>query len=391
MLKTSDVIVIGGGIMGCTTAFELSRRGLDVAVLEKSSIGLGPTGQSSGIIRQHYSRELTARMAHHGLYSFQNFDELVGGMCGFRETGFVVAVSAADRSVLEANLEMQQSLGIRTELLSTETLSELLPGFEGLEAVAAAYEPEGGYADPYLAVSAYAAAARRCGARIHPDTEVTGLLFDRDRVIGVHSTAGRMDAPVVINCAGPWGARVAAMAGVELSITPCRVQTVIMKRPVELPGEHPILVDYVHGGYLRPEAGDLLVAGLLDPVEPDTAVDPDVFDPDVDRDFQVNLAGRLSRRLPAVAESPITGGYASLYDVSPDWHPVLDEMPRGSGFFLCTGFSGHGFKLAPAVGMMMADLVMKETTCEFEPHPFRLGRFAENDGFRATYTVNLAG
>jgi len=303
----------------------------------------------------------------------------------------VLAAPAADRPALEANLEMQQALGIRTELLSTETLTELLPGLEGSETVAAAFEPEGGYADPYLTVNAYAVAARQHGARIHQDTEVTDLLFKRDCVFGVDSTAGRMEAPAVVNCAGPRGGRVAAMAGVELSLIPCRVQTVTMQRPADLPAEHPILVDFVHGGYLRPEIGDLLVAGLLDPVEPGTPVDPDDFDADVDRDFQIDLAGRLSRRLPAAADSPITGGYASLYDVSPDWHPVLDEVPRGSGFYLCTGFSGHGFKLAPAVGMMMADLICKDGVGEFDPHAFRLSRFAEDDVFRATYAVNLAG
>ncbi len=181
------------------------------------------------------------------------------------------------------------------------------------------------------------------------------------------------------------------MAGVELSIIPCRVQTLTMQRPADLRADHPILVDFVHGSYVRPETGDLLVAGLLDPVEPDTPVDPDAFDADVDRGFQINLAERLSRRLPTVAESPITGGYASLYDVSPDWHPVLDEVPRGSGFYLCAGFSGHGFKLGPAVGMMMADLISKEGVSECDPYPFRLSRFAEGDVFRATYSVNLAG
>jgi sarcosine oxidase subunit beta len=200
-----------------------------------------------------------------------------------------------------------------------------------------------------------------------------------------------MDAPAVVNCAGPWSARVAAMAGVELSIVPCRVQVVTMQRPAGLRADHPVVVDFVHGGYVRPETGDLVVAGLLDPVEPDTPVDPDSFDADVDRSFQVELAQRLSRRLPAVEDCGITGGYASLYDVTPDWHPVLDEVPPESGFYLCTGFSGHGFKLGPAVGMMMADLIIKEGVSECDPYPFRLSRYAERDPVRATYSVNLAG
>jgi sarcosine oxidase subunit beta len=389
--QSCDVVVIGGGIMGCSTAFQLAKRGLDVAVVDKGSIGFGPTGQSSGIIRQHYSNELTARMAIYGLRTFQNFNERVGGECGFKQTGFVLMAPAADREALEANLEMQRGLGIRTELLSIEGLEELVPGIEEPDRVAAAYEAEGGYADPYLTVNAYAAAARRHGARILQDTEVTAIRFEGDRVVGIDSTQGSMDAPAVVNCAGPWGARVAAMAGVELSIVPCRVQVVTMQRPDTRRSDHPVVVDFVHGGYVRPETGDLLVAGLLDPVEPDTPVDPDSFDVDVDRSFQVELAQRLSRRLPALEDCGITGGYASLYDVTPDWHPVLDEVPPSSGFYLCTGFSGHGFKLGPAVGMMMADLVIKEGVSECDPYLFRLGRFAEHDTVPASYSVNLAG
>jgi glycine/D-amino acid oxidase-like deaminating enzyme len=386
-----DAVVIGGGIMGCCTAFELSKRGLEVVLVEKGAIGMGPTGQSSAIIRQHYSNELTARMAVYGLRTFQSFDERVGGECGFRQTGFVLMTPIDDRQALEANLAMQQELGIHTELLSSDGLEDLVPGIEEPDRVLAAYEPEGGYADPYLTVNAYAAAARRHGARILQDTEVTAISFEGDRVVGIDSTKGSMDAPAVVNCAGPWGARVAAMAGVELSIVPCRVQVVTMQRPEELGSSHPVVVDFVHGGYLRPETGDLLVAGLLDPLEPDTPVDPDSFDVDVDRSFQVELAQRLSRRLPALEHCGITGGYASLYDVTPDWHPVLDEVPPSSGFYLCTGFSGHGFKLGPAVGMMMADLVIKEGVSECDPYPFRLGRFAEHDLVRAAYSVNLAG
>lgn len=173
MTETYDVIIIGGGIMGCSTALQLARRGVEVALLEKGVIGAGPTGKSSAIIRQHYSNEVTARMALHSLRVFQDFENQVGDECGFTQTGFVAMVPAKDKAGLEANIDLQRRVGIRTELLSEESLRELMPGVVTAELVAAAYEPESGYADPYLTVTALARAARQAGTTIFQETQVT--------------------------------------------------------------------------------------------------------------------------------------------------------------------------------------------------------------------------
>ncbi len=177
MTATSDVIVIGAGITGCSAAFHLAQRGLAVTVLEKDSIGAGGTGKSSAIIRQHYSNELTARMALHSLRVFQNFDELVGGECGFRQTGWIGLAAAKDRAGMEANVAMQSRVGIETGLLEPEELRELMPGVETSDMLTAAYERESGYADPHFTVNAYADAARRLGVRIKVDAAVTGIRF----------------------------------------------------------------------------------------------------------------------------------------------------------------------------------------------------------------------
>ena len=212
MAQTYDAIIIGGGIMGCSTALQLSQRGLKVAVLEKDTIGAGPTGKSSAIIRQHYSNELTARMALHSLRVFQNFDDAVGGESGFTETGFAVLVSAEDRAGLEANIALQRKVGIKTGLVSPQELGERVPGLKTGDLFAAAYEPESGYADPYLTVNAYAAAARRHGAQIFQDTEVTAVSLKKG-VVTVKTAKDAFSAPLVLNSAGAWGARVAKMAG----------------------------------------------------------------------------------------------------------------------------------------------------------------------------------
>ena len=391
MTYTFDVIIIGAGIMGCSTAFQLAQRGLKVAVLEKSHIGAGSTGHSSAIIRQHYSNELTARMALYSLRLFQNFAEQVGGECGFTQTGFVALVAAKDQAGLEANVALQRRVGIQTELLGPEALRDLMPGLETADLVAAAYEPESGYADPNLTVNAYARAARRLGATLFLETEVTGIRFAGGKVIGVDADSERFDAPLVLNCAGPWGARVASMAGIEAPINSCRVQVTFFRRPTGHEVSHPVVVDFIHATYFRPETGDLTLAGIVDPAEAEAVVDPDDFDQRVDPEFVLAVGEQLIRRYPALERSQHTGGYASLYAITPDWHPIVDEVPPGSGFYLCAGFSGHGFKLGPAVGLMAADLLTGETQPTFEPHLFRFGRYAENDPVRGRYEYSIAG
>ena len=391
MAHTFDVIIIGGGIMGCSSAFQLAQRGLKVGLIEKRSIGEGPTGKSSAIIRQHYSNELTARMALYSLRVFQDFAERVGDECSFTPSGFVVVVAAKDRAGLEANLALQRRLGIQTELLSPQTLSELMPGVEIADVVAAAYEPESGYADPYLTVNAYARAARRLGARLFLNTEVTGLRFESGKVVGVDTPDEKFDAPLILNCAGAWGARVAQMADVDVPIKPCRVQVAFFRRPPGHEAPHPVVADFINSTYFRSETGGLTLVGLVDPSEANAIVNPDSFNEHVDFDFVTDVGERLIRRYPAMLQSASTGGYASLYCITPDWHPIIDEVPAGSGFFVCAGFSGHGFKLGPAVGVMVADMLTGVAAPEFDTHLFRFSRYAENDQVRGQYEYSIVG
>ena len=391
MAHTFDVVIIGAGIMGCSTAFQLARRGLTVAVLEKDHIGAGGTGHSSAIIRQHYSNELTARMALYSLREFQAFEARVGGECGFTQTGFVALVAAKDQVGLEANIGLQRQVGIQTELLSPQSLAEIMPGLETSDLVAAAYEPEGGYADPNLTVNAYAQAARRHGASFFLEAEVVDIRFAGGRVVGVDTAGERFDAPLVLNCAGPWGARVATMAGVKLPIDACRVQVAFFRRPAGYEAPHPVVVDFIHATYLRPETGNLTLTGIVDPIEAEAVVNPDKFDRRVDSDFVLSVGEQIVRRYPVMEQSRHTGGFASLYAITPDWHPIVDQVPSASGFFSCAGFSGHGFKLGPAVGVMAADLLTGEPDPTFDPHFFRLSRYAEDAPVRGQYEYSIAG
>lgn len=391
MSQTFDIIIIGAGIMGSATAFELARRGLKVALLDKKGVGAGGTGQSSAIIRQHYSKELTARMAKYSLGVFQNFDDEVGGECGFTQSGFLLVAAAKDLAGLKANVALQQKLGIQTKLIDQETIHELMPALKTSDLVAAAYEPESGYADPYLTVTSYANAAKREGTAVFVDTAVTGIRFDGDKVVGVNTPKGPFSAPLVLNSTGAWGAQVAKMAGVDVPIDSCRVQVAFFRRPAGHEASHPVFADFINATYFRSETGGLTLVGLVDPEEASAIVDPDHFREGVDEEFVMEAGERLIRRFPAMEQSQVTGGYASLYAITPDWHPIVDELIPGSGFYVCSGFSGHGFKLGPAVSVMMADLLTGVNDPLFNPHLFRLSRFAENDPVRGQYEYSIVG
>ncbi len=391
MSNRFDAIIIGAGIMGCSAAFQLAKRGLNVALLEKGNVGDGSTGKSSAIIRQHYSNELTARMALHSLRVFQNFEDAVGGECGFTATGFVALVDAADQSGLAQNVQMQQSLGIKTELMPPSALADLVPGLDTADLVAVAYEPESGYADPYLTVTAFAQAAKREGARLFQDTEVTAVQFQNGRVAGVTANNQQFHAPIVLNSAGPWGARVAQMAGVSVPINACRVQVSFFRRPPAYKAAHPVVADFIHATYFRSETGGLSLVGLIDPEEASAIVDPDKFRQAIDDDFVMDAGERFIRRYPPMESCQVTGGYAALYAITPDWHPIVDELIPDSGFYICAGFSGHGFKLGPAVGVMAADMLTKASHPEFSPRLFRLNRYAEEEPVRGLYEYSIVG
>jgi len=377
--------------MGCSTAFQLAKRGLTVAVLEKENIGSGSTGKSSAIIRQHYSNELTARMALYSLQVFKNFKEAVGGDSGFTRTGFIAVVSAKDQAGLEANVDLQRKVGIQSELISPEVLGDIMPGIASADLVSAAYEPQSGYADPNLTVNAYAQAAKQLGAEIFLDSEVSAVRIKGGKIVGVDTPKEKFDAPMVLNCGGPWGARVARMAGVEVPINSCRVQVAFFRRPKGYEGSHPIVADFIHASYFRPETGQLTLGGLIDPKEAKAIVDPDSFNENSGMDFALEIGEKLAQRYAPIENSQSTGGYAALYAITPDWHPIVDELVEGSGFYICGGFSGHGFKLGPAMGVMAADMLTGESDPQFSAQLFRLSRYAEKEQVQGQYEYSIAG
>lgn len=388
---TADVIVIGGGITGTSAAYQLALRGYRVTLLEKSYLAAGGTGRTVGLVRQHYSNETTARMALRSLHVWQDFDQAVGGDVGWVRTGALFIVGPHDLEGLKANIALQQGVGINTQFLDAQAVQALAPYLNIEDIGGGAYEPDSGCADGVMATNAYAARAKDLGATILQGIEVTAINAAGGRVTGVKTTQGDYGAPVVINAAGPWGARLALSAGFETPVEASRHQVAVFQRPESLDVLHPFIGDFVQGFYLRPETGRLTLSGSLEASEAANKVDPDHYAETVDMEFNIEMAEYTEHRVPAMSEAEIRKGWAGLYDVTPDWHPILGRMPGLEGFICAYGWSGAGFKMAPVVGEMLADLVTGEKRCPIDPHPFRFERFAEGDLVRGRYSYSIIG
>ena len=392
MAKTADVVIIGAGVMGASIAFNLARRGVtNVAVLEKNFIAAGATGKSSACVRQHYSTEVGARMVMHSLEIFRNFSEIVGGTAGFVKTGYLMGVGERDHQALKKVIAMQQAVGIKTSLLSAKEIREIEPRVSTHDLAAGAWEPDSGYADPSDTTNAFMRRARELGVRLYQNTQVTGLKTTGGAIAEVTTSGDSFSAPAVINAAGVWGDRIGAMLGIHIPITVCRHQIRLIKRPQAASARHPMFYDFEHQFYSRPEGRDLTLIGTLDPAEINDRIDPDGYNDGVDSEQTPDVVAALCDRFPSFEAGHLHSGYSGPFDVTPDWHPIIDEAPGVRGFYLALGFSGHGFKLSPAVGEMVAELVINGRRAESDVSTFRYSRFAENQPVRGMYDEGLMG
>ena len=392
MALTADVVIIGGGVTGTSIAFHLTARGVrDVIVVDKSFVASGATGKSSACVRQHYSTPETCRMIRFSLDRFQRFEELTGGhSCGFRRTGYLLGVDERMRPPMETSVALQRSVGIETRLVAPSDMREIEPRLQTEDLVAGCYEPDSGYCNPAETAQGFARAARERGARVLEEAEALAVLTEGSRVTGVRTTRGEILAPRVVNAAGLWGARVGAMLGLDIPITVCRHKISIVTWPEASRRPHPMVYDFVTNIYTRPEMGEHILVGGLDAEESHDVADPDRYKEGVSLDESTDALARVSHRFPVLAEGRIARGYAGCFDVTPDWHPIMDQAgPEGS--YVAVGFSGHGFKLSPAVGHMMAALVTEGPGGHPDLPAFRLSRFAEGKPIRGTYGDWLMG
>jgi len=393
MISRAEVVVIGGGCNGASIAYHLAKRGVtNVALLEKSFLAFGGTGKSSAIVRQHYSNEETAKMALESLRVFQNFEREVGGASGFTQTGFLVLVGPKDLDGLKTNVAMQWDLGIETRVISVQELNELEPEIRTADLAAAAYEPQSGYADPVSTTDSFAKQAESMGAKVLVKTEVVGIRTENGKVQSVVTNRGKIDADVVVNATGVWGARIAEMAGVEVPLIPTRHPVCYMRCPEGFREMNRVVVDYPNAMYLKPEGipGRKFQVGSIESNVTGLEIDPDNYGDGIDFETITRYAGRVTARYPRMEMGVTMGGFSGPYDITPDWHPILDKTCV-EGFYLAVGFSGHGFKLCPAVGRLMAELITEGKTSCVNIRFFRSSRFEEGKPIRGRYEYSIVG
>lgn len=376
MKNTADVIIIGGGIHGTSLAFHLGQRGLKSLVLEKKTLGAGATGRSSGLVRMHYDLEPESRLAWASFQYFRNWAERVGGDCGFTRTGFIQLVPEKDEAALRSNVVMHQRIGIPSLLIDSADVKRLAPCFKTDNFNVAAYEPESGYADPNAATTSLMDAAKRHGARLKQGVTVTGIRLASDKVTGVSTSEGDFSAPIVVNAAGAWAQPVAAMAGIDLPVDTWRHDVMFVRQPKTIPENYPAVIDNICSMYFRPETGGLTLVGLEDnnPI----GESADGYTDRAQPGFVERTIERICERIPDMEEGNLHSDQGGYDGITPDLRAILGQIGP-EGFYAQCGFSGTGFKIAPAVGLCMAELIVDGEAKTVDITPFDPNRFESGD------------
>lgn len=370
-------VVIGGGLIGLSIARALSERGInDILVLERRQLASGGTGKSSGIVRVHYGVPSIAAMAWRSLPTF----ERLGDEVGFRRTGYCVLVGEENVEPLKANTAMHQELGVDVDLIDTEMMQSLWPMINVEDVALVSYEPRGGFADATQLALHFGQQARVRGARIRQNTSVVRILTQGGRVTGVELDGGEIvDADTVIAANGWWSKKLMADLDIDFPIEGYRSELLIVDAGERLP-DLPVISDLISLQYCRVEGSGQFLVGNSDHSDfQRKLVDPDAYSNLASEASIEKYAEKLMHRFPGFPNPSVTHTYAGVYDVAPDWNPVIAPVGGIEGLILCAGFAGHGFKISPAVGDLVADIVLEgdSTDPDVRASDFRLERFDE--------------
>jgi sarcosine oxidase subunit beta len=392
MVQACDILIVGGGVVGTSIAWSLAqRRPGHIVLLEKSYLGAGSSGKSGAIIRQHYSNRLTVAMAQKSLRIFERFGDVVGGPPVFTRTGMVLIVNERDRSGLDANLALQRELGIDTRILTGQDLVQLDQNVRLADDEIAAYESEAGYVEAVQVVASFAEVSRRAGVDVRQGVEVKAIVRDGERCAGVQTNEGAYSCRTLVLATGPWAAELAGQARLRLPVQPSRTQVALYRQPTDFGRRGPVYGDFVQGIYFKPTHGDMIHAGSLAGEEINNPVDPDNYNEAADGNWLPQIRQRLARRYPGMHRCYGRGGYGALYGITPDWHPILDRLPGLEGGYCAVGFSGHGFKMSPIVGQLMAELILDGQASALDIAPLRLARFEQKDPVKTPYSYGVMG
>lgn len=369
----ADVVIVGGGIIGVSVAYHLAMRGAKPLLLERRFLGAGSTGKCAGGIRTQFSTEINISFSVLSRLALERFREDLGVDPEFRRVGYLfLAVQGSQWDLLKANARLMRNRGLGVETLSPREIGDRWPFLRVDDLAGGSFTPQDGYAGPHEVLQGFAKGARRLGALLREGVEVTGIEVRRGHVRGVETASGqRVKTGVVVNAAGPWAANVAALAGLRLPVRPLRRQIFFTAPFRDIPDLFPLVIDLQHGWYMRREGRGLLLAG---PQDTESS-----FNEQVDFDSQEWTAVRSMHRVPVLERARIVRGWAGLYEISPDNHPIIGEFPELQGFVCANGFSGHGFQHSPAAGILVAELITEGRSTTLDVHPLRPHRFREGE------------
>ena len=390
MTETADIVVIGAGVNGASTAFHLTRRGAGrIIILEQGTMASGATGKSGALVRCHYTNRPETELARHSLDYFHNWQELVGGDCGFVRAGILILTRPDRLSQLEHNTAMQQAVGVNTSVISHEQALEIDPELQLDDVGGIAWEPDAGYADPHATTHSFLEAAKANGAELRLGTKVTEIIVDNGRVRGVRTPSGVIHTDNVVLAGGAWAKKLLDPLGVDnIGLIPTATSVTVFRNPVGMRQDQPTCIDHTHNTWMRPVAGGMTLIGTE--VGAVTNIEPDGYPETPGQDYVDLCFQKLTARLPRMAHSTMRGTWTGLIMRSEDSHPVIDHLPQAQGLFLMSGDSGSSFKTAPAIGKCLGEWVLDGQATTVDLAPFNAGRFAAGKPWRDEHPYSSA-
>ena len=380
--KTADVVIIGGGVMGVSTAYHLASKGCsDVLLLERNRFfGEEATGRCAGGIRYQFSNEIDIRLSLHSLPMLERFADELEQEIDLRRCGYLFLLSREeDVKVFRENVALQRSLGVDTEWLSPEEAQERAYPVDTKGILAATFNARDGLADPSGVVQGYVKGARRLGARLLSETAATGIETKHGRVCAVLTNQGRVTTGAVVDAAGPWAAELGAMAGIRVPVQPVRRQIAVTTAIPGLPQDFPMVIDFAQSLYFHLE-GQGVLTGMSNPHEREGV------DQSVDPEWELTHLEAAVARFPLLENAGVLNRWAGLYEVSPDSLAILGKVPHVEGFYCINGFSGHGFMHGPICGLLLAEEILEGKATTVDIAPLRIDRFTRK-GTTAEYAV----
>jgi sarcosine oxidase subunit beta len=368
-VETADVVIAGGGIMGCALAYQLARRQVDVLLLERAELGSQSTGKCAGGVRQQFSNEANVRIMLLGRRLFEGFEEETGGHADFRQIGYLfVLTRPQDVETFHRQMQMWHEVGLSdARWVDAEEAGRLSPLLSTEDVLGCTFCPSDGIASPADVTTGYAAAARRHGARIREGVAVDAIEVAGGRVAGVRTSAGEVSTRAVFICAGAWSPALGRTAGVEIPVLPYRRHVLVTDSFPEISRTNPMTVDFATSLYFHPE-GDGVLAGMSDRSEPPG------FNEDVNWDFVEKMVEEASRRAPALQRAGLKTAWAGLYESTPDHQAILGPIEEVPGLWCACGFSGHGFMQGPPAGLLLSQLLL-DGRSDLDLAPFSYARF----------------